>query len=570
MTDSNLRPVSLKRRVADQLARLLERERIGAVFGIPGGTISPLNDALLDVPSIKTIVTRHESEAVFAAAGYAMTAGTVGVVFVTSGPGLTNALTGLAAVKCDRIPVVILAGEVPRPLQGKGALQDGSAHHLNMQNVTRSLAKAVFEVAEGKTAALRVEAALRLAKDGIPGPVVVTLPLDVLTSVVPMSASAVARAVPSFSFDEHILAGIHGRLIDEPRPLLFAGSGTRGGDAPKLLLQLAEKYRLPVVTTPKSKGVFPEGHPLSLGVFGIGGHPSALRYVSEGIGTLLAVGTGLGDLATEGFRDELRPARALIHVDMDPTVIGRHYPADIGLVAPADAFFAAMLERELTEPLVRPHRSFGVATHADPEVERTGSEGRIAPSRAMLELQRALPKNTRFIVDSGEHFLFAVQYLTLAEPDQFIALTGLGAMGSSIGLALGAKLADPARPVCVIIGDGGMTMTGLELLDAVAHKVPLVVAVINDERLGMCELGHGAVYGRVPDFTVPKLDIPTFAASIGARGYVAVRAGDIDALAPVIERAAGPLILDVRVDRSVKLPKRDRIGAMGSKSKSVA
>lgn len=551
-------------RVADAIAGVLKEAGVRVVFGIPGGTISPVNDALLDHPEVEVFVTRHESEAVFAACGHANSTGGVGVVFVTSGPGLTNAITGITSAKCDAVPLLVLAGEVPRPLQGKGALQDGSTHHLNMLNVVKSLAKDVFELAEPKTAALRIQDALRTARQGVPGPVVVTLPLDVLMAEAPPVVSSFAAASASFTLDAGVLDAVHGRLIDDPRPLLFAGSGLRRGDGPEKLRAFAERYQLPVVTSPKAKGVFPEDHPLSLGVFGIGGHPSALRYVSEGVSTLLAVGTSLGDLATEGWNPALKPARCLIHVDLEPSVIGRNYPADIGVVAPAAAFFDAMS----TRPAPASRRlSFGVETHSDPEVEREGTEGRIAPSRAVYELQRALPADARFFIDSGEHFLFAAHYLKLSRPDQFTAMTGLGSMGSSIGLAIGAKLADPQRASCVIIGDGGFTMIGMEVLDAVARGLPIVVAVMNDARLGMCALGHDAVYGRVPGMEVPSVDMPAFAASLGAEGYTVTRAGEIEALSDKLQDPKRPILLDVRIDRSVKLPKRDRIGALGQGSR---
>lgn len=551
-------------RVADALAGVLIDVGVDVVFGIPGGTISPINDALIDRPEIEVFVTRHESEAVFAACGQAMATGGVGVVFTTSGPGLTNALTGLASAKCDAVPLVLLAGEVPRPLQGKGALQDGSTHHLNMLNVARSLAKKVFEVTEPHTAPLRLADALRAAREGVPGPVLVTLPLDVLMAPITPALACFADVSPSVTLDACVLDAVHAQLVDEARPLLFAGSALRRGDGPEKLLAFAERYQLPVVTSPKAKGVFPEDHPLSLGVFGIGGHPSALEYVQAGVGTLIAVGTSLGDLATEGWNPALKPARALIHVDVDPSVISRNYPADIAVVAPATAFFDEMMRRP--EPPSRGPVGFKLSTHSDPEVEREGAEGRIAPSRAVWELQRALPDDARFVIDSGEHFLFSAHYLRLSLPDQFIAMTGLGSMGSSLGAAMGAKLAEPARSTCVIMGDGGFTMVGLELLDAVAQRLPIVVAILNDGRLGMCELGHDTVYGRAPRFSVPMPDVRTFAASIGAEGYVVERAGEIESLAEKLQNPKRPILLDIRIDRSVKLPKRDRIGALGQKT----
>lgn len=571
---------SRRRRVADELAALLAREGVSTIFGIPGGAISPLNDALLAVPSVETFVTRHESEAVWAASGHALVRGTPGVVFVTSGPGITNALTGLASAKCDRVPLVIFAGEVPRAVQGKGALQDGSAHALDVRSSVRSLAKAVIEIAEPRTALVRVAQAFRVAREEVPGPVVVLLPLDVLLSEVPQCEVSFAHKEARVTFDQGQLQSIHERLVDEPRPLLFVGSGMRGcgrdaaTSSAAMIRAFAERYCIPVVTSPKAKGMFPESHRLSLGVFGLGGHPSATSYVEAGIGTLLAIGTGLGDLATDGQHPALKPERALIHVDVDAAALGRSYPTTTSIVGPAHEFLEAMLTIEMRDAPMRPRRSFGVVKHEAPSTKQHAqSEALIPPDRAVAELQRALPPDTLFVLDAGEHWRFAMHYLTLDGPDQLITLSGLGSMGASIGTAIGAQLADRDRTVCVIIGDGGMTMVGLDLLDAVAHGLPLVVAVMNDRRLGMCEIGHANVYGRTPDFSVPALDLSAFAAAIGARSHVMSRPGDIDAIAPAlaarVRHGPRPVLLDVRVDPAIVLPKRDRIGALAARGRAA-
>jgi acetolactate synthase-1/2/3 large subunit len=211
-------------------------------------------------------------------------------------------------------------------------------------------------------------------------------------------------------------------------------------------------------------------------------------------------------------------------------------------------------------PPARSAPSAAIVTHRDPWRDAAGQP--IAPSRAVVELQRALPKDARFIVDSGEHFVFATHYLKLCRPDQFIAMVGLGAMGSTIGLSIGCMLTDPRRATCVIIGDGGFTMVGLELLDSVARGLPVVVAIFNDHRLGMCELGHQKVYGRTPAFPVPALDVLSFAAAIGADGHLIRKAGEISALADRLRAPVRPQILDIHVDPTESLPKRDRIGAL--------
>lgn len=550
-------------RGADVLVRALVREGVTTFFGIPGGAISPVNDALLDVPQAAVVVTRHEAEAVFAACGYFLAAQTPAAVFVTSGPGATNALTGLAAAHCDGIPLVLLVGEVPRALQGKGALQDGSSHHLNVAGVARNLSKACWEAASAHAVPVLVRRALRTATSGRPGPVVITLPLDVLNGEALDGeiehATEAPAAVPREAV-EHV-----GQALDlSMRTAVLAGAGVRRGDGPAALLEFAERYQVPVITTPKGKGVFPETHPLGLGVFGIGGHPSARAYLERGVDTLLALGTSLGDLSTEGWSNLLVPTHAFVHVDVDGAAIGRHYATDLGVVAPVAPLLRALAARPV-EP--RPiHPPCGVTTFTDPERAIDGDEHRISPARALWELQRVLPEDAIYAIDSGEHFLFAAHYLRLSHPDAFIAMTGLGAMGSSIGAAIGAQLARPSRRVVVVMGDGGFGMTATQIADAVAARLPLTVCVFDDGRLGMCELGHLNVYGRTPSFDTPPMDVPMMARAMGADAVVVEHTGDVLAQADAFRARRGPVVAHVRVDRSFKLPKKDRIGALGKRA----
>jgi acetolactate synthase-1/2/3 large subunit len=539
--------------------RSLLREGISAFFGIPGGAISPVSDALLDAPQAEVMVMRHEAEAVFAASGHFLAAQAPAAVFVTSGPGVTNALTGLCSAHCDGIPLVLLVGEVPRALQGKGALQDGSAHHLHITNVARSLSKACWEAVDTHGLAMLVHRAVRLATSGRPGPVVITLPLDVQTAGT-FDAEVGQVLEAKAAFPASTMDRVRVALATSGRSVVLAGAGARRGDGPSALLDFAERHQVPVITTPKGKGVFPETHPQSLGVFGIGGHPSARAYLERGVDTLVALGTSLGDLATEGWSELLAPSRCFVHVDVDGAVIGRHYAADVAVAGPLAPFL-----RELGGPAgPRAQREVsGVSWFTDPETTTDGAEGRISPARAIWELQRVLPADTIFVVDSGEHFLFAAHYLRIARPDAFIAMTGLGAMGSSIGAAIGAQLARPSRSVAVIMGDGGFGMVATQISDAVAAGLPLTVCVINDGRLAMSELGHLNVYGRSPSFATPDIDVVMLARAMGAAGLVVARTGDILAQAAAFGRRGAPLVVDVRVDRSFKLPKKDRIDALG-------
>lgn len=543
--------------------RALCRLGLQRFFGIPGGAISPIVDALIDEPAARVLLTRHETEAVFAAAGHYLAGGGPAVVFVTSGPGLTNTLTGLASARCDGVPLVLLVGEVPRAMQGHGALQDGSAHHLDVVTAARCFAKAAWPVAGPASLPALIRSAVQVATSDRPGPVVLTLPLDVQSAMTIDAEVAVAPTRPP-AVDEATLDAVARALGRPRRAAVLVGAGMRRGDGPPALRRFAERWQLPVITSPKGKGAFPESHPLHRGVFGIGGHPSARALLEDGLDTLLVIGTSLGDLSTDGFSPLLAPKEKLVHVDLDGGILGRHYETHLGVVAEGAAFLRDLSARA---PQVRPPAPRGgLVRHTDPAVATDGAEGRVSPARAIWELQRVLPAGTLFTIDSGEHYLYAAHYLHADEPEGFIAQSGLGSMGASLGAAIGAQLARPDRAVAAILGDGGFGMAGTQIADAAAASLPIVFCVINDQRLAMCELGHRVVYGRSPDFATPNVDVVAAAEAFGARGLRIEHTGDILRHADVIAARSGPLVLDVRVDRSFSLPKRDRIGAMGQRT----
>jgi acetolactate synthase I/II/III large subunit len=539
-------------RAADVIVDTLIAHGVELMFGLPGGPISPVFDALIDRPSVRLITTRHESGALFGACGYARTTGKLGVALVTSGPGAFNALSGLASAYCDGLPVLLLVGEVARKNYGRGALQDGSSYGLQMVEILKRVTKTTMEVHDPQRAPALLRAAIQQAMTGPQGPVALTLPIDVLLS--PLTMQLVARnltGAPSLSptaIDECK------RLLRDPgRVAIFAGSGVRGVGGPEGLIRFAERMQAPVMTTPKGKGVFPEEHRLSLGVFGMGGHSSASDYLAGGIDTLVAVGTSLSEIATEGWSTLIKPRRALIHVDIDERQLGRAYPYQLGIVAPAELF----LERMSDVLPQAPRRSFGIQRHVLPEGRRL-----VAPQRALAELQSIVPSDTIFTIDSGEHFLFATHFLQTSVPDGFIAMTGLGSMGQSIGAAIGVQIAKPERTVVAICGDGCFAMNALEVATAVAEQVPIIVVVINDGRLGMVEIGQENVYGRKPMTPASPMDVAQLARALGAQSLIVDGPGQLEHAALMRMRLEGPVVIDVRIDPSVRMPKKERFSGI--------
>ena len=547
-------------RGADLLVAMLEEAGVDVVFGIPGGAISPVHDALLD-SKIRVITTRHEAGAMFAAAAHARSTGKLAVVAVTSGPGVLNSMTGLATAWCDGVPVLLLVGEVPRAAHGKGVLQDGSSHGLQIVEMARHVSKLALEVPRASALPHLLRRGIATALSGRRGPVVMTLPLDVTTAQVarPRVAGSITMGG---TIETESLEEVAQLIRGAKRPLILAGSGIRSNGAPELLRTVAERLGCPVATTPKGKGVFPENHPLALGVLGLGGHPSTRAYLEKGADVIVAIGTSLGDMSTDGFSPLLQSA-VLVHVDIDARQVGKSYAPTHAIVASASDFLGGLAQRlgERSVEGATPRLSTGVIRFP---LTSSTCDDKIASQDAVAGIQSLLPADTIYTVDSGEHFLFATHYLRINHADSYLVMTGLGSMGQSIGGAIGAQLAHPDRAVAAIVGDGCFAMNAFEIATAVAERLPIRVFVFNDQKLGMVEDGHNTVYGRRPSYPTNPLDVCLVARGLGAATMRVKTVEQLAAAAELLATSPGPVVIDVAIDSTIHLPKLDRVAAMNA------
>lgn len=541
------------RRTADILVDVLVNAGVEVIFGLPGGAIASIEDALMDRPEIRVVTTRTEACAVFAACGYARATGKLAVVTVTSGPGITNALTGLASAMSDGLPVLVLAGEAARKSYGRGALQEASSYSLDIVHAAKSFAKLSLEVREPNTAPAVLSRAIATAMSGARGPVLLTVPIDVSTSRI---LQPLVDVRPRLVFDPlpSTISAISTALMSAKRGVLFVGSGARWGDGPARIRDLAERLQMPVMTTPKAKGVFPESHPLSLGVFGWGGHASASEYLANGVDVLVAIGTGLGEAATNNWSELVAASEHFIQIDAEAQRIGRTYPVTIGLagiIQDVLPLILGRLDRLVTRP--RLARTFGIRRNDAGDKVLVGSEGRIAPQRALWELQRVLPPSALYTADMGDHTFFALHHLAIEQPDGFMSMLGLASMQSGIGAAVGMKAGRPDVPVVSVCGDGCFAMGVGDVATSARENLPVIFAVLNDERYGMVEAGNMAVYGRTPAYPSGPFSIPDVAHGVGAKAIVIEHPNQILALdlAGMAERS--PVVLDIRIDRSIRL-----------------
>ncbi len=553
-------------RVADVIVRTLHQLGVRTYYGIPGGSISPIYDALLDVEGVRTVVSRHEGAAAFMASGHARQTGELPVLLVTSGPGVMNALTGISSAFCDGAPMLVIAGEVPRKNFGKGAVQEGSRTTLDMVGTVRASTKMCQEVVNGRAAGTLIRKAVATALSGKKGPVFISLPLDVACEEVDHTEIS-AQVNTAFAIDERLLLETAERLSVAKRPVLYVGNGARDAKSARLLQLLAHSLSCPVITTPKGKGIFPESDPLSLGVFGLGGHPSAVKYLEQGVDVMLAVGAGFGDTGTNGWSPLLRPTKTLIQVDIDAAQIGKNYLADIGLVGKADVILESLLTRVRRRSSPLP----GVGLQRVSPEKMKDDNKPIKPQALMPALQAFFPEDAIFTVDIGEHQMFAVHYLTCDVFDSFMVHNGLGAMGSGFCSSMGVKLAAPHRPVVAICGDCCFQMYEGELATAVQYNLGVVFAILNDARPNMVVHGLKAVYGRSMDLQLPQVDFAKLAEAVGARGYRIDRVSDLQALPPEVrEGRAGPVVLDIRIDCEERLAGASRAAHLGQFASAAA
>jgi acetolactate synthase-1/2/3 large subunit len=542
---------------------VLAERGVRVAFGIPGGAVGPIFDALFEVPEIQFVATRHETTAVFAAAGYARATGTPALVLVTSGPGVTNTLTGVASALLEELPVIVIGGDIPAAWRGRAAFQDGSPGALDVVSLMRGVTRFSACVESPANVAGVVSRAWLAATECRPGPVFLSVPYDIAQATTERGAIAFAERAPDAEPNAISTRAAAELLSEAKRPLLVLGNGARAATAEAV--DLAEAANAPVAVTSHAKGVFPERHPLYLGLAGNAGHPSVTDYVASEPDVVCIVGSRLGDFATSGWRLGLAGRRGTIHVDRDPMMLGRNTPMTLGIVGDARRTLAAIAAAVPQIPRVR--ECVSRRTRAWSVEVPTGM---VKPQHAVLSLESAFPSAT-FCSDIGEHMTFAQHYLTVDSPDRFHCFTGFGSMGSGFGGAIGIKHARRHAQVVVFCGDGGFHMHGGDLLTCVEQRLGIVFAVFNDGCWNMVDHGFRAVFRRKPSTFVSRVtNIAEIARGYGADAHVIDHPSLLEpSHLRTLAREGVPLVLDVRVDPSEALSPLSRAADLATLLRSV-
>jgi len=555
---------------AEMVVRSLIDQGVKHVFGYPGGAVLDIYDALHTVGGIDHILVRHEQGAVHMADGYARATGEVGVVLVTSGPGATNAITGIATAYMDSIPMVVLSGQVPSSLIGYDAFQE-----CDMVGISRPVVKHSFLVKRTEDIPAVLKKAFYLASSGRPGPVVIDLPKDIVGPAVRMPY-AYPQDVSMRSYNPTV-QGHRGQIkralqtiLAAKKPVMYVGGGAINAGCEAELLALAEQLNLPVTSSLMGLGAFPGTHRQSVGMLGMHGTYEANKTMHHA-DVIFAVGVRFDDRTTNNLA-KYCPDATVLHIDIDPTSISKTVDADIPIVGDAKQVLVEMLELLTQDEKAQDHdalRDWWQSIEQWRARDCLGYDkhsGTIKP-QAVIETLHRLTKGDAYVTsDVGQHQMFAALYYPFDKPRRWINSGGLGTMGFGLPAALGVKLALPEETVVCVTGDGSIQMNIQELSTALQYNLPVVVVNLNNRYLGMVKQWQDMIYsGRHSQSYMDSL--PDFVKLAEAYGHVGIAIRTPDELESKLAQALAEkerlVFVDVTVDETEHVyPMQIRGGSM--------
>jgi acetolactate synthase-1/2/3 large subunit len=532
----------------------LKREGVDIIFGLPGGAVLPIYDALYDFEGLRHVLVRQEAAAGHAAEGYARATGKVGVCLVTSGPACTNLVTALQDALMDSIPIIALTGQVPTHLIGNDAFQEA-----DNVGITRSATKHNFLVKDGKDLGPIIREAFHIAVSGRPGPVHIDLPKDILvkeTELIWPEKVTMRSYNPNYDGHPGQIKRAARAMVRARQPVLYVGGGVISADAHAELRELAELTQIPVTTTLMGMGAFPSEHPLSLEMLGMHGTYYANMAVHHS-DVLVAVGARFDDRVT-GRVDAFAPHAEIIHVDIDPSSISKNIKVDVPIVGDCRRVLRALVEavkQEKDDGGAREGRKLWHDRIA--EWKRTQplryewSDDVIKPQYVIQEISNLTRGEAMIVTGVGQHQMWAAQYYKFTQPRAWFTSGGLGTMGYGLPTAMGVQAAHPGKQVINIDGDGSFQMNSQELATCFAEHLPVKTVIINNSGHGMVRQWQRIIYKeRYCSIDLPQ--IPDWVKLAEAYGCVGLRVTKPSEVVPALEKmlsTPAPVILDVVVDK---------------------
>ena len=527
----------------------LKKEGVEVVFGYPGGAVLDIYNELFEFP-IRHILTRHEQGAVHAADGYARSSGKVGVCLVTSGPGATNTVTGIATAYMDSIPVVIFTGQVPTLLIGNDAFQEA-----DIVGITRPCTKHNYLVKDVKELPRIIAEAFFLARTGRPGPILVDLPKDVMNAKAKYTYPDnihLRSYNPTYNGHSGQIQKAVQKILKAKKPVIYAGGGIISSNATEELISFAHKLKIPVTATLMGLGCFPATDSLSLGMLGMHGTYWANMAVTH-CDLLIAIGSRFDDRVT-GSIDSFAPSAEIIHVDIDPTSISKNVRVDIPIVGDAKnilkRFRALAADTKEDWEKVRKEWFAQIEEWKKAYPLTYEQKGIIKPQYVIEKIHELTRGNVIISTEVGQNQMWTAQYFAFDQPRKLLTSGGLGTMGYGFPAAIGAQVAFPDETVIDIAGDGSIQMNIQELATAVQYKLPVKVAILNNQCLGMVRQWQELFYQKRYSATCLKIS-PDFVKLAEAYGAVGLRAQKPEEVVPVIEKALSirrPVFMDFWVD----------------------
>ena len=537
------------------VVRCLQEEGVKIIFGYPGGAVIDLYDALMDA-DIENVLVRHEQGAVHAADGLARVTGQVGVALLTSGPGATNGVTGIATAYMDSIPLVVLTGQVPRPLIGNDAFQE-----VDIVGITRPCTKHNYLVSKLEDLVPTIREAFHIARTGRPGPVLVDLPKDILQSQMNYPEKTDIKMLsyqPTYKPHPIQIEKACKKIIKAAKPVLYVGGGVILSDASKELTELAIKLNIPVTMTLMGLGAFPGTHELSMGMLGMHGTYTANMAVAE-CDLLIAVGARFDDRVT-GKVKEFAANAEIIHIDIDPTSISKNVRVHIPIVADCknalasiNRWFATKANVDQAEEAARhiPWLQLIRQWTTDHPLFYKENNDIIKPQYVIEMLHKHTGGQAIITTEVGQNQMWAAQFYKFDHPRHFVTSGGLGTMGFGLPAAIGAQMAYPDKTVIDIAGDGSIQMNIQELATARQYNCPVKVAILNNNYLGMVRQWQELFYAK--RYASTAMDItPDFVDLAKAYGAVGLRATTKSEVEPVIIEALATnntVIMDFKIEK---------------------
>ena len=521
---------------AQALVESLERMGVDVAFGIPGGAILPAYDPLYD-SKVRHILVRHEQGAGHAAEGYAMASGRVGVCIATSGPGATNLVTPLANAYMDSTPIVAITGQVNSTSIGTDAFQEA-----DIRGITMPITKHSYLIKQVEDIPRAIQEAFHIAATGRPGPVLVDIAKDALVNTAPFvwpESLDLPGYKPTVRPHSRQIRAAAKMISEAKRPVLYVGGGVTSARAHDELAAFAEKTRIPLVTTLMARGVMPDSHELNMGMPGMHGTVAAVGALQKA-DLLIALGTRFDDRVT-GKLDSFAPGAKIIHADIDPAEIGKNKPVDIPIVGDVKQTLTQLSEaiEAYDAPQIDAWRRqlSTMKARYQPRWDEA-PDGRLSPQEVVQRIGELSPPDTIYAAGVGQHQMWAAHFLPHEKPNKWLNSGGAGTMGFSVPAAMGAKVANPDATVWGIDGDGCFQMTNQELVTCAVNNIPIKIAVINNNALGMVRQWQSLFYeGRYSNTDLMTESWPNFPMLAESMGCVGLRATNEVEMEAAIQQA---------------------------------